>query len=1550
MDTRQFEKIRLAFEQAAGLSPAEREKFIEGQCEPELRDQLRQMLKLHDTHSGVLDRSPIQSVSFGANAEAPAQPVLTDRIGKYEILCELGAGGFGRVYRAQDPAVRRHVAIKVLNRMAEADRIRFRNEAAAAGLLHHKNIVTIYELGEHQGQPYIAMEYLEGQDLQKILRSKRELTLLEKVSIIAQVAEGLHCAHERGIVHRDVKPANIMVLDDGRVKIMDFGIARLTYDPASRLTSEGDLLGTVGYMSPEQLSGNREINAQCDIFALGVIVYELIGQKHPFAGNDMWVAIRRILQEDPPSLRPKLPVSAMVIDRIVQRALQKERELRYQSLKDLMLDLSPALIELKRERAAELVQRAQNENRSDPSNSALAYLREALDLDPTNISARQLLESIQTTQQRLAIRPKVESLLQAAADAMSERKFSQAVTLLESASRLDRTDQVLAERLARARTALDLNRRTANLLSDARNALDRGDLPTAFRAASAALRSDPEDPEANELLESVQAKLQANERQRRLQEGLAKSRGLLLLNDVVNALDVLESLNAEFPGNEDLIQLLNQARGQKEELERMQQLRETVENAQGLLRHEDLEPAIGLLKKFSEDRPDDHELRELLAYAEQEFAVAKRKGSIDRAIEAALQAKHEQRYDEAATLLEEALGSYPEDAALLKALDSVVVAQNAQERSRAMAEGIARCGEHAEQERFFEALGIADELLRKYPGESQLVSLSQDLRKRIAEREQQQGVRNAMDSAESMLKAGRLDSAGAVLQQACELYPQEAGLQELRKQAQERIHQRDEENALAVAARQSGEEDFGGAADTLRQALLLHPGDERLTDALEKVAKAQSEWLRTREVDETLQQGEELLKAQDLSGVLRLLEPVAARYPDEERLEKLRKEAASQCEAQTRSIGGDRAADEISACLSKNELERAQELLAANEAFRGESRIEALRRRIEALGEVEESIRRAKLLLAEHHAGDAAVEVRRVLQKNPGHVDAQQLLASIEAQLGEQKRAQRRTTQDTPVFAGSPPAVQDVQPRLEEPSRKKTEPISGEPVSGVQAAVRPTNGRKFIYGGLGVAAVLTAIAALSIRQKPIEVSPELLKFEGETGIKTAQKVVVTGSSGRVDPVVSESWVKVVREADNQAQAVFVVRVAPEGMSPGSKHDATLTFPSQKIVHVELIMPTPSPAGKPAMEVAPTSLAFNESAGSPQEQTIAVTGPTRVPDPQSTEPWIHFRRRDSGPGKSFFVIRPNPTGLTPGKTYEGALIFSADTKVSVSVTVPQPSSPKFLSEPPSLAFPNGRGSFDEQTIRVTSSPNFPDPTSSQNWLTFSRKNLAPDKATFRIKVATDKLEPGKQQQAELIFSPQDRVAVSAILPAKAPAPSPSQCDVKPASLSFTYTRGGPVPAQQTVSFSCEAPPEPSKIPPWVRVNRINSSAEFAISVTPEKFDFDASDTVELANQKRIRVDLKIVEPPDAITPPFGTLRWTGVLNPGEELWLRGKRVLKGGSGAVSGLLKVGLTLDRTQAPSGITVVAEPAQSNNFTLCLRNDSGAPVTFLSIKWSRK
>ena len=206
---------------------------------------------------------------------------MLTQVGKYQIVEKIGVGGFGTVYKGRDPFIKRSVAIKTCQSDEDEIKKRFFREAEFAGNLHHRNVTTIYDFGvTEDGTPYIVQEFLTGDDLDKAIKKKEPLSLSRKLQILIDVCDGLGYAHSTGIIHRDIKPSNIRILDDGSVKIMDFGIAKSMVSP-STLTQTGITLGTASYLAPEQIRGET-LDARTDIFSLGVLAYELLTGRSRF--------------------------------------------------------------------------------------------------------------------------------------------------------------------------------------------------------------------------------------------------------------------------------------------------------------------------------------------------------------------------------------------------------------------------------------------------------------------------------------------------------------------------------------------------------------------------------------------------------------------------------------------------------------------------------------------------------------------------------------------------------------------------------------------------------------------------------------------------------------------------------------------------------------------------------------------------------------------------------------------------------------------------------------------------------------------------------------------------------------------------------------------------------------------------------------------------------------------------------------------------------------------------------------------------------------------
>ena len=260
-------------------------------------------------------------------------------IGKYRIIELVGEGAMGVVYRAQDSVLDRAVAIKVMNdSIARQDdlRKRFLHEAQAAGSLQHPNVVCIYDLGEADGHLFIAMEFVHGVDLERLIEMGEPLSLQARLDIIIDVLTGLAFAHKRGIVHRDIKPANIRVAEDGRAKIMDFGVAHLA---SSSMTSTGSILGTPTYMAPEQITEGKTSPAT-DIFAVGGVLYQILTHKKPFDAPTLQNLFFKIITEKPQPVSELMPGLPPALDRIVLKAMAKEPSDRYASALDMANDLT----------------------------------------------------------------------------------------------------------------------------------------------------------------------------------------------------------------------------------------------------------------------------------------------------------------------------------------------------------------------------------------------------------------------------------------------------------------------------------------------------------------------------------------------------------------------------------------------------------------------------------------------------------------------------------------------------------------------------------------------------------------------------------------------------------------------------------------------------------------------------------------------------------------------------------------------------------------------------------------------------------------------------------------------------------------------------------------------------------------------------------------------------------------------------------------------------------------------------------------------------------
>jgi eukaryotic-like serine/threonine-protein kinase len=341
MTPERWREVERIFQAALDREVSERSAFLAHACagDAELRRGVESLLDAHRPDDRFLESGALNKAARTL-AEEAARPARGQRLASYELMEPIGAGGMGEVWRALDLALGRHVAIKVLSSQycRDPDRLRrFEQEARAAGMLNHPNVLAIYAVGKHEGSPYLVTELLEGGTVRQRLASG-PVPEGRAIEYGDQIVQGLAAAHEKGIVHRDLKPENVFITSDGRVKILDFGLAKLTQSgpehQALTQTASGIALGTPAYMSPEQVRG-QSADHRSDIFAVGAVLYEMLAGKRPFLGETNAEVMTAILKQEPP---PILGVSPQV-DQIVRHCLEKEPAHRYQSARDLAFQL-----------------------------------------------------------------------------------------------------------------------------------------------------------------------------------------------------------------------------------------------------------------------------------------------------------------------------------------------------------------------------------------------------------------------------------------------------------------------------------------------------------------------------------------------------------------------------------------------------------------------------------------------------------------------------------------------------------------------------------------------------------------------------------------------------------------------------------------------------------------------------------------------------------------------------------------------------------------------------------------------------------------------------------------------------------------------------------------------------------------------------------------------------------------------------------------------------------------------------------------------------------
>ena len=462
---------------------------------------------------------------------------LPASISRYKILKRLGEGGMGSLYLARDPEMDRLLAIKLLREDVESDELRerFKREARANARLNHQNIVIVYDVGEDMGRPFIAMEYIEGNTISGVIRGREDVPLDRKLLLMEQLCDGLSYAHRAGIVHRDIKPANLMLDGRGTLKILDFGIARIGHAAATGMTQAGTLMGTLNYMSPEQMTG-RPVDHRTDIFAVGAVVYEFLAYQRAFPGDIQDGVLHRIIHEPPPPLDKFVPGIDKAVVTIVAKALEKDRENRYQDLDQMRQDIA-------------------------------------------KYRARQMLRD-EPPQPRHVTHDEGTIVVR------SSTAGGSGLNQLGGSTPGAVTDPKKAELLRKKQKQIEMH------LNDARNALDAGDTEAVFAKCESVLMLDPDNMLAVELSEKAQT---ISERAKQ-QILLADARAALGKFDFTKAAQLVGEALVIDPTSADVLAVrkeIDSTRKRKQQQDLLaQELKARIENTKKLVAQQQYEKAI----------------------------------------------------------------------------------------------------------------------------------------------------------------------------------------------------------------------------------------------------------------------------------------------------------------------------------------------------------------------------------------------------------------------------------------------------------------------------------------------------------------------------------------------------------------------------------------------------------------------------------------------------------------------------------------------------------------------------------------------------------------------------------------------------------------------------------------------------------------------------------------------------------------------------------------------------------------------------------------------
>ena len=687
------------------------------------------------------------------------------RIGKYDVVGVLGHGGMGVVYRCIDRHLGRDVAIKTLTQGIRGDSgmlARFYEEGRKTGSFNHPNIVTVYELGDDNGMPYIVMELVDGDPLDKLIASEDPPPLVERLRIIADVCSALDYAHGQNVVHRDVKPANIFVQPDGRVKLLDFGIARLEErkDQDLSLTRPGHIIGTVPYMAPERLR-DKPMDRRSDIFATGVVLYQLVSGELPFSGDDI-VLMQRILNEPHPPLSGKYKGCPASLDAIVDRALAKAPEDRYSTASEMASDLSATIAEIQEEQAKELLPEARKLMEAQDLLRARSALQQLLKFQNKHTEARELLSEIQRQLSQRQREERVQQLRQQAESLLRDKEFDQSLAILDEGLELDTANPELIALRKRVEEGKAKQARLREFLRQADAARRVGDYQSAIAAARKALELDESNSKGILLVDLLTMEAEEARKRAEVKALLEAARSQLSVRHYNEAVDALQRAQQTDPTNPEVQLLLVDANSGLEQLRRKELIArlETEAFAAGTI--EKLQQCARSIQEAMASMPADSTLIRLSAQVDRQIKDFENRRFVDETI----QACRDLNPREALDVVQRARQRLPGEERLQgleKMLTDRVKRQTVEERREEL---VSQAREALAGGQYTDAVRLLERCEAEGIATSEIRSLLEFALHEEAEHRNEALMRSRVERAQSMIAASAFDEAIAFLDAA----------------------------------------------------------------------------------------------------------------------------------------------------------------------------------------------------------------------------------------------------------------------------------------------------------------------------------------------------------------------------------------------------------------------------------------------------------------------------------------------------------------------------------------------------------------------------------------------------------------------------------------------------------------------------------------------------------------------------------------------------------------------------------------------------------------